>query len=128
MIASVDVGLGKHNILNDLGEVSQVELVVELGCRWFKLRIFSDRIEDWASGVDNLINHIFAALVKVAEVAGKNLTIDRVKSDIVWKTKSHSSEVALQTQVNIERTTYENTSTKELNIHMIKTNNSYIIN
>jgi hypothetical protein len=49
-------------------------------------------------------------------VAGKNLTIDRVKSDIVWKTKSHSSEVALQTQVNIERTTLGVHASKEHNV------------
>jgi len=76
VIASVVLRICLHNVLDDLGEVSQVELVVEFLGSGHKLGRVGNGNEGRHSCIDYLLSESLAFVIKAAEVRVEDLVID----------------------------------------------------
>jgi len=69
-------GIGLHHVLNDLGEVTQVELIVELLGGGHKLRGVGQLCEGDSGRVDDTLGQGLALGIEGAHVRVENLVID----------------------------------------------------
>ena len=75
-LALVVLGLGGQNVLNDLGEVSHVELVEELLGRGGELRVLRHVSEHYLSGLDNLRSLLLGLFIELLEVVDQQLRVN----------------------------------------------------
>ena len=100
------LGVGRvldlQQVLDDLGEVTQVELVVELLGGGHELGRQRDAEEHGLGRINNSLGVAVEGAVEVAEVVLEHLMVDRVKNFLFGDTERNHSKVAGQTQVNHE--------------------------
>ena len=104
-IAFINCWCGKHNVLDNLSKVSQVELVVELGGCWEELSVHGDCIKNGCCCCNNLWNIIFADSIKVIEMILQDLLIDSSQDFFFWQHQCNGCEVTLKSEINVERST-----------------------
>jgi len=66
IVSTVVCGVGLHNVLDDLGEITQVELVMELPGSGHELRRVSDLSEGNGGSINDLLGEALALGVKGA--------------------------------------------------------------
>jgi len=103
-LAFENVRLCVHQVHCDLGEVTQVELVVELAGCGHELWASSDHSENFGGSIDNSLIVTFECAIEVFEVVCEDLTEDSSKDVLFWNTESNHGEVTCETEVNVERT------------------------
>jgi hypothetical protein len=76
LVTLVDVGLSLQDVLDNLGEISQVELIMELLSSRHELRRVGHGHKDSHSGLDNPWSKVRALLIEGVHVVLENLEID----------------------------------------------------
>lgn len=67
-VSSIVIWLSEHDVLGDLGEVSKVELVMELTSSWHELSICGNSKEHRHGCIHDLFTETSNTLLKCAEV------------------------------------------------------------
>jgi len=69
LLALVLLCLGAHNILNDLGKVTHVELIEELLSSWGELGVLAHIEEHLLGGIDDLGCQFLDLLIELREMS-----------------------------------------------------------
>ena len=96
--------LSKHHVLDDLREVSQVELVMEFLSSWCELRCISDSQEDGHCSIYNLPSKLMILLIELPHVILKDLEVNRTQDILFSSQAGYQSEVSGKSKVNKEGT------------------------
>jgi hypothetical protein len=85
-LAFENVRLGVHQVHCDLGEVTQVELVVELAGCGHELWASSDHSENFGGSIDDSCIVTFECAIEIFEVVCEDLTEDSSEDVLFWNT------------------------------------------
>ena len=97
------LGGGVTDVLDNLGEISHVELVMELESSGSKLGVLTHVYESLLGSSNDLGSHFLDVLIELSEVTSKDLTVDGAKDFFLGHGQAHSSEMSGKTHVNEER-------------------------
>lgn len=93
-----------HHVLNDLREVTQVELVVELLGSGHELRRVRQLSECDGGGVDDTLGQSLTLSIKSAKMRVKDLIIDCCEDIFLSSQAGKEGQVTGQTRIHVERT------------------------
>jgi hypothetical protein len=94
---------GVANVLDNLGEISHVELVMELKSSGSELGVLGHINESLLGSGDDLGSHLLDVLIELSEVTSKDLRVDGVKNFLLGHGQTHGGEMSGKTDINEER-------------------------
>jgi hypothetical protein len=100
----VFLSLRTHDVLNDLGKVTHVELIEELLGSGRKLGVLAHVQKDFLCSTDDFRSQFLDFLVEFTEMRREHLTVDRAKNLLFWYRKANSSQVTSETHIDKEGT------------------------
>jgi hypothetical protein len=90
------------HVLDNLSEISHVELVMELKSSGSEFGVLGHVYESLLSGSNDLGSQLLDVLLELSEVTSKDLTVDSVKNFFLGDRQAHGGEMSGKTDINKE--------------------------
>jgi hypothetical protein len=97
------LGGGVTDVLDNLGEISHVELVMELESGGSELGVLGHVYENLLGSGNDLGSHLLDVLIELSEVTSEDLTVDGVENFFLGHGQADGSEMSGETDINEER-------------------------